>query len=211
MARLIFILLLLVGGTLIMALLADRRGKQDARAARLRSSFLHGTPLGGYTQPLEMREASVGGLFRFRVPKRWREGVDPAGGSTFETGGPASPVLRIRVLALERTDRPGAPAPALADVLRGLRPGAESTVEELPGGRVLLKCLEVPADRKGEQVVYEWHLGAPASPPGLCIAQFSLVLPVAAAAELIVQSDVSLLERELREATLIAGAGAVAG
>jgi hypothetical protein len=198
MARFLFILLLVLAGAVATALVFDHRSKRTARVTRLRSAFLHGTPLGGFATSTEMRDVQVGEL-RFRVPRRWRDG--PSGGeqAVFQVGGPGSPTLLVRLWCLDGAG--AADAAALQAVLRGLRPGRESAVQELAGGAVLLKCLEPTREAGADGVAYEWHLGRAALPNRVQVAQFTLVVTLPAADELTVQSDVSLLEREVRAAS----------
>jgi hypothetical protein len=149
-----------------------------------------------------MRDVVAGGLLRFRVPTRWREEPRTGDSLVFQTGGPASPVLRVHVSTLDGPQ--AADATAVQDVLRGLRPGRETVIQAPPGGPAILKCVEAVRETGRDQAAYEWHLAEALPPRQVRLARFRLTVPMESADELIVQSDVSLLDREVRAARFVA-------
>jgi hypothetical protein len=198
MIRFVLFLLLLIAATLVAALFRDQRGRRDTRVERLRFSFLHGTPLAGYSRTGALTEYSHPGGVRFRVPASWS--VDLG-------GAPSSPVLGGRRLQVEVVDlerAAAAEADSLMTALKGLARDTEQTMELLPNGNVLMKTLEERT--AGEPVVYSWRLGR-ATQSGARVAVFRLAVPIDTAADVIAQSDLAAVDREVRIAAFVEEAG----
>ena len=95
-------------------------------------------------------------------------------------------------------------AGSIAEALKAFEPERQHSVEALPSGAVLLKSL-VPARVAGAPAVsYTWRLAHPGPAGQLRVAVFRLQLPVESASDVIAQSDLGSLDRELREATFSA-------
>ena len=200
MARFILLLLLLVAGALVIALFFDHRSRQDARFDRLRQAFLHGRPLAGYSRPATAVEVVHPDGVQFRAPASWV--VDVVKGERPAVEAPAAGGRRVQVEVIWLQDRAAGP---IADALKALEPERERSLETLPNGHVLAKSL-VPVRTAGGWVAsYTWRLARSEPGGGLRIAVFRLQLPVEAAPDVIAQSDLGTLEREVREATFSSG------
>jgi len=198
MARFIVLLLLVIVGALVIALFFDHRSRRDARIDRLRWSFLHGTPLAGHTRPSNLADVVHAGGMRFRAPTSWT--IEMAENKGAVPAGAPSGARRVHVEVL----RLDGPAPAgtesVVSALKALEAEGERSVELLPNGHVLMKTLEPARNEKGLVASYVWRLGRVSPPRGVEIAVFRLGLPVEMAAEVIAQSDLATLDRQVREA-----------
>jgi hypothetical protein len=203
MARFILLLLLVIAGALVIALFFDRRGRRDAVIDRLRWAFLHGTPLAGYSRAAALKEFVHPGGLRFRAPGSWT--VELADGDRAGPAGVADSGRRVAVEVL-RLDRPATGGTeSVVDALKSLAVDGERSIEVLRSGIVLMKTLEPAHDERGLLASYAWRLARPAPRGGVQIAVLRLRLPVAGAADVIAQSDLATLDREVREATFSEG------
>lgn len=198
MVRFIVLLLLVIVGALVVALFFDHRSRRDARIDRLRWAFLHGSPLAGYTRPSNLAEVVHPGGMRFRAPASWTIEMAESKGAVHAGAPEGARRVRVEVRLLD------GPAPAgtesVAEALKTLEAEGERSVEVLPNGHVLMKTLEPARSEKGLVASYVWRLGRVSPPRGVEIAVFRLGLPVEAAGEVIAQSDLATLDREIREA-----------
>lgn len=199
MARFVLLLLLVIAGALVVALFFDHRGRRDAAIDRLRWSFLHGRPLAGYSRAAALAEFVHPGGIRFRVPASWT--IETAEGDRAVPPGAPEGGRRVRVELLSVESSASSGTESVVAALTSLAVGGERSVEVLPGGSVLMKTLEATRDAAGPLASYAWSLGRAMPPRGVRIATFRLRLPVGAAADVIAQSDLATLEREVREAT----------
>jgi hypothetical protein len=194
MVRLILVLALVgIAGALVRALLLDHRGRRDERMDTLRWTFLHGRPLGGHAPGVALTEFVHPGGLRFRVPASWTVQAD---------GAALRPTGAGRVVELET--RPGAVPGAVdgvAGALRGLRVEGERATETLASGDVIMKAVESSRDGKAVLAVYTWWLGHARPGGAVDMAVFRVRVPVERAPEVIVQSDLAVLDRELRAAS----------
>jgi len=196
-ARFLFPLLLVAAGALVVALIRDRRQREQRRLSSLRGSFLHGSPLGGFSPALGLVDlAAPGDAFRLRLPSTWSGGFESSVAASFDCG--SGRRLRLDLLTVE-------PAPAsrqtLQDSMAALRPEAERSLESLPNGNLLLKYLEAGGP-SADQVVFYWQLARllPSQPALMAVCAFSV--PAEQAGEVFVQADLALLDREIRAASL---------
>ena len=194
MARFVLVVLLVMVGALVVALYFDHRGKRDALFDHLRSAFLHGAPLAGYSRAAAVVEVVHPRGLRFRAPASWTIAMA-------EERGPASSApaggrhVRVEVLDLE-----GRVPGSLQDAVARLAARGPRSVEDLPGGRALVKSVDPVRGRDGLLASYVFRLGR-ATPGGLQVASFIMALPAETAAEVIPQSDLAILDRAVREAT----------
>jgi hypothetical protein len=208
MARFILLVLLVVAGGLVVALFLDHRGRRDAVVDRLRWAFLHGRPLAGYSRATALADFVHPGGLRFRAPASWTvDMTDPGAEAPAATPG-AGRRLSVEVLRLESAGAAG--TESVVDALESLAANGERAVEVLPNGNVLMKTLEAASSEAGALACYAWSLGAAAPPRGVRIATFRLRLPVAAAGDVIAQSDLAIVDREVREAAFADGPSAPA-
>jgi hypothetical protein len=198
MARFVLLLLLVTAGALVIALFFDHRRRHDERIDRLRWTFLHGTPLGGYAGVAALSEFVHPAGMRFRAPASWA--IDTAEGGPSPSG--ASGAGRLVGVELVRLEGLGAGGtPSVVAALESLHVEGERSVETLANGNVLMKTVESVRDGKALLAMYAWRLGHPLPHGGMQIAAFRLRVPVETAAEVIVQSDLAILDREIRGAT----------
>jgi hypothetical protein len=71
----------------------------------------------------------------------------------------------------------------------------------LANGNVLMKTVDATRSGGVEQVVYSWRLGRAVPPRGARIAVFRLSLPIETAPDVIAQSDLATVDREVRSAS----------
>lgn len=195
MARFVLLLLLTLAGALVIALVFDRKSRRDARFDRLRWAFLHGTPLAGYSRAASLVEFVHPGGLRFRAPASWTiEMVD--GERTISAGaGDGGRRVRLEVLQLE-----GPASGSAVEALKNMKAEGERSVEVLPSGHVLMKSVDAVRETRGIFASYTWRLGRAESGRRLELAVFHLRVSVEAAAEVIAQSDLAILDRAVRDA-----------
>jgi hypothetical protein len=195
MVRLIVVLALVgIASALVVALLRDRGERRDEAMDRLRWSFLHGRPLGGRPSSAALTEFAHPSGLSVRLPGSWKVQAD---GAALPPAGP-SRVVELEVL---RPDASAGGIDRVATALRGLRIDGERAVETLAGGDIVMKAVEPSGEAKAVTAVYTWWLGHARTDGGIDIAVFRMRVPVEAAPEVIVQSDLAVLDREVRAAT----------
>jgi hypothetical protein len=204
MARFVLLLLLVVAGALVMALLSDHRGRRDARFDRLRQAFLHGQPLGGTARPVAVVEVVHPGGVRLRAPASWAIDLVERERPVAKAPAAGGRRVRVEVVRLEQCA-----AGSVVDALAALEP--ERSVELLANGHAFVKSVVPVRADGGWAASYAWRLARSEPGGGLRIAVFRLQLPVDSASDVIAQSDLATLEREVREATFSAGPSAIAG
>ena len=198
MVRLLLPLLLVVAGALVVALVRDRRAREVLWLSGLRGSFLHGAPLGGVASIASLTELQApGGWLRLRLPAAWTGGFDEPTMASFDCG--SGRRLRVDLLTVERR---GAAGQALIESLAATRPEPERSLETLAGGHLLLKYLEARGQKPNPQVVFCWQLVRSLSSELARVAVFSFIVPREQAGEVFVRADLSLLDREVRNATI---------
>lgn len=205
MARLILLLLIVTAGALIVALFFDRRGRREGAIDGLRWAFVHGTPAARHPRTASLTDIVHPGGVRFRVPASWE--VEMLPGHREIPDGPRRGGRRVHVEVM-RLEGPGAPAAASAvAALQGLAVEGERSVEVLPNGHALMKTLEVV---RGERIIasYAWRLARISPRQGVQLAVFRIPLTLEAAAEVIAQSDLATMDREVREAAFADGPAA---
>lgn len=195
---LILACLVLSAGALVRALLRDRGQRQRDRLAGLRASFLHGAPIGLDVRPPGLREALYRGLVRFHVPASWVEEGASSGGIAYFNPSRAW-TLRVELVSIQREGT--VDTDAVAAALGSLKPDLERTVEILASGLVLMKCLDAAREDGHELLHYSWRLGQPLSEGRARIALFTLSAPESRGEDVVLRSDLSTLEREIRAAT----------
>ena len=200
MVRLLLPLLLLVAGALVVALVRDRRAREVLWLSGLRGSFLHGALLGGVASIGSLTELQAPGgrlRLRLRLPAAWTGGFDEPTTASFDCG--SGRRLRVDLLTVERR---GATGQALIESLSATRPEPERSLETLAGGHLLLKYLEARGQKPNPQVVFCWQLVRSLSSELARVAVFSFIVPREQAGEVFVRADLSLLDREVRNATI---------
>ena len=203
MARLILLLLVVTAGALVIALLFDRRGRREAAIDGLRWAFVHGTPPARYTHPATLAHFEHPGGVRFRAPAAWD--VQMARGDREFSAPPPGDARRV-VVAVMRLEPTGASTDASAvGALNGLAVESERSVEVLPNGNALMKTLEVVRGERGASASYAWRLARTSSARGVQLAVFRIDLPLDAATDVIAQSDLATMDREVREAQFADG------
>ena len=198
MARFVLLLLLLLAGALMIALVFDHRGRREARIDRLRSAFLHGRPLAGHSRAASLVEFVHPRGMRFRAPASWT--IEMVDGERTVTMGAAAGGRRVRVEVLRLE---GQPSGSAVDALKSQEAEGERSVEVLPSGHALMKSIDTVRDTHGVVASYTWRLVREESGRRLEIAVFRLRLSVESAGEVIEQSDLTTLDREVREARFI--------
>jgi hypothetical protein len=195
MARFVLLLVLALAGALVIALVFDHKNRRDTRFDRLRWAFLHGTPLAGYARAASLVEFVHPGGLRFRAPASWT--IEPGDGErTVRTGAAeGGRHVRLEVVHLE-----GPASGSAVEVLKSLQAEGERSVEVLPNGHALMKSVDAVRDARGVFASFTWRLGRAESGRQLQLAVFRLRLPIDAAGEVIAQSDLATLDREVREA-----------
>jgi hypothetical protein len=166
-------------------LLSDhRRRRRAAVLDPLRSAFLHGAPLAPDVRVLALQEIDCAGL-RLSLPASWRLDRCDAG-----MDGRLDPAGRItlRIEALLGTGGQ-----------RLERPAEDASSAALADGARLTKRLSLAAAAGQEALIYEWILRwADEEPP--MTYRLLLTMPLAAAGDVLRQSDVTAVERAVREA-----------
>jgi hypothetical protein len=201
MARFVLVLLLVIAGALVIALVFDHRRRRDDRLSRLRWTFLHGTPLAGHARAVTLSELEHPGGMRFRAPASWI--IETADGARLSGAPGAGRLVRVELVRLE--GQSPAAAPSVVAALQSLDVEGERSVETLANGNALMKTVESATGDKALSAVYAWRLGHPLAQGGMQIAVFRLRVPVETAGEVIVQSDLAILDREIRAATFAEG------
>lgn len=198
MLRFLFPLLLAVAGALVLALFRDRREREQRRLASLRGSFLHGSPLGGFSPPRGLAElVAPGDVLHFRLPFAWSGGFEDPATASFDCG--SGRRLRLDLLTLEA---PQASRQTLLDSLGALKPEPERSLESLPNDSLLLKYLETRGQAPHQRIVFCWHLARLLPSRQAQMAVFAFAVPAGQAGEVFVQADLALLDREVRAARL---------
>jgi hypothetical protein len=202
MIRLLVLLLLFAAaGTLVLALLRDRRHRQSQLLAKLRSAFLHGAPLAAPVRAASLREiAAPGGQLRFRLPETWVEESGAKGGLSFRDRSTEGRTLRLE-LQTSTWPEP-VDAATVAATFGQTLPEKERSIEPLSNGNVLMRWLEESRDGSRELAVYRWRLGRPLPPHEVRIALFSLAVAAEQARDVVVQADLASIEREIRNAEM---------
>jgi hypothetical protein len=198
MARFVLLLLLVVAGALVIALVFDNKSRRDTRFDRLRWAFLHGRPLAGYSRPASLMEFVHPGGMRFRAPASWA--IEMVDGERTISAGTADGGRRVRIEVL-RLEGPA--SGSAVEALKSLEAEGERSVEVLPNGHALMKSLDAVRDARAVLASYTWHLGRAEPGRRLEIAVFRLRLSVESAGEVIAQSDLATLDREVREASFV--------
>ena len=193
----LLVLLLVVAAALVVALLRDHRRRRDERIDHLRWTFLHGQPLAGHARAAALTEFVHPSGMRFRAPASWSMRM----GDTAVAPAGASRVVEVEIVRLDAPAGIAAGGDAVAAALRALKVEGERSVEALPSGNVLMKAVESAGDGKAAVAVYVWRLGHACAGGGIDLAVFRVRVGVEAAAEVIVQSDLAVLDREIRAAT----------
>lgn len=193
MARFVLLLLLLLAGALMIALVFDHRGRRDARIDRLRAAFLHGRPLAAHSRAASLVEFVHPRGLRFRAPASWT--IEMVDGERTVTVGAMAGGRRVRVEVLRLAGQASA-----VEALKSQEAESERSVEVLPSGHALMKSIDTVRDTRGVLASYTWRLGCEESGRRLEIAVFRLRLSVESAGEVIEQSDLATLDREVREA-----------
>lgn len=202
MARLLILVVLAVAGLfLVRALLRDHGDRQRDRLGALRAAFLHGSPLGLDARPPGLRATTYRGIVSFQVPGSWIEEKTPSGGSEYFDAS-RSWTLRLELLSLQRESP--VDAAALAETLGELKPRLERTVEVLPTGLVLMKCVDGAQEDGRDLLLYSWRLGQPLPEGRARVALFTLSVPGARALDVLLRADLTTLEREIRAASFLA-------
>lgn len=207
MIRLLLLLAALVGATVYASRLLERRRRD--RLAIVRSAFLVTRAEGANHEPA--RDASLrSGAVRLRIPAGWAEEYPDSDHATFRDPTTPGRVLRVASELAAGADSRGQ---LLA------RAGNEaSTVEELPAGRLLLKCLDTGREPGQDTLVFRWLTAeavasaatapspASSSPTGPAtagrtrVATFALSLPDSAAFDPLSRELLAFVEREVRAA-----------
>jgi hypothetical protein len=189
MARLVLVLLLLAAAALVAALVRDNRARREERIDHLRWTFLHGQPLGASPRAVAFAEVAHPSGLRFRTPASWTVRIGNAG--------PAPPGAgRVVEVAVQRLEGRAARDGDVGAALRALAVEGERSVETRPSGNVVMKAVESARDGKAVLAAYSWWL-AEARGEGIDVAVFRVRVPVEAAAEIIVQSDLAVLDIEV--------------
>jgi hypothetical protein len=200
MARLVLLLLLVIAGALVVALVKDRRSRREAAIDGLRWAFVHGTPRSS-SRPATLTDVVHPGGVRFRAPASWEVAMVP-GAREVPDAPPGTSGRRVLV----EVKRLGPAASAVA-ALEGLAVEGERSVEALPNGNALMKTLEVV---RGERAIacYAWRLALISPDGGVRLAVFRIPLTLEAADDVIAQSDLATMDREVREAMFADGPAA---
>jgi hypothetical protein len=194
MARLVVLLVFVViAVALVVALFRDHRQRRDERLDRLRWTFLHGQPLAGHAQAAALSAFVHPAGARFRAPGSWSVRTGEAAAA------PAGAGRRVEMEVL-RLDAVAGSIDLVATAMRGVTVEGERSVETLANGNVLMKAVSSSRDQKVALAVYTWWLGRARTEGGIEVAVFRVRVPVEAAAEVIVQSDLAVLDREIRAA-----------
>lgn len=197
MARFLFPLLLMVAGALVVALIRDRRQRQQRRLSSLRGSFLHGSPLAGSSPARGLLELTApGDALRLRLPSAWSGGFEGSASASFDCGSG-----RRLHLDLVTVDPAQASRETLRDSLAALKPEGERSLESLPSGNLLLKYLEARGQNP-DQIVFYWRLARLLPSQRALTAVCAFSVPAEQAGEVFVQTDLALLDREIRAASL---------
>jgi hypothetical protein len=195
MIRPFFLALILLTMTLVIrALVRDQhRRRQETLVARLRSAFLHGTPLAPEVRVAAVQEHEWSGL-RISLPAGWRA----------ERGEGATPRFAIDPAGEVFLDIEGAP--------RSEAEGDESSSARdampvlLPTGAWLIKRLSVTRSHADGRLAYEWSLCWAPDTPQRRDFRLRLTMPLGAASDILRESDVAVVDRVAREARLISAA-----
>jgi hypothetical protein len=137
-----------------------------------------------------------GGIVNFSIPSGWVEEYEPDGGAVFYEDSPNSGTLRLNVITFESPD--GIDAVAISD---NFRDSARGEVFHLPNGNVIQKYTKSAIDDAVEIVIYYWEVGNPVPPTSGRIAIFSYTILSSQVKDAKTKEEVSLLEREVMEAT----------
>jgi hypothetical protein len=195
MIRSLFLALILLTMTLVIrALVRDqRRRRQETLVARLRSAFLHGTPLAPEVRVASVQEHEWSGL-RFSLPAGWRAERGEATTPRFAID-PAGDVF----LDIEAPPRSGAESDESSS--------AQDAISVLlPTGARLIKRLSVTGSHPDERLAYEWSLCWAPDTPQRRDFRLRLTMPLGAASDILRESDVAAVDRVAREARFVSAA-----
>jgi hypothetical protein len=190
MIRLVLIALVLgLAGSYVIWSLEKRRLE---RVAQLRAAFLALPP--GEAGPqaarkdVHLRNATV----RLRVPEAWGEEYPDAASARFSDRSGSRRRLEVAGTTM------AAPT-SLADALRTRASGA-STLETLPSGALLVKCVSAARDGDADFVRFTWLVGRPLPAERAAVATFTLSVPFATAHDVLTRTEVMACEHEVRAA-----------
>jgi hypothetical protein len=189
--RLILIALILgLTGSYVIWSLEKRRLE---RVAQLRAAFLALPPAAGppaARKDVHLRNATV----RLRVPEAWSEEYPDAASARFSDRGGSRRKLEVAGTTM-------AAPPSLADALRARASGA-TTLETLPSGALLVKCVSAARDGDADVVRFTWLVGRSLPAERAAVATFTMSVPAAAAHDVLTRTEVMACEHEVRAAEI---------
>jgi hypothetical protein len=189
--RLLLLLAVVIVVSLWWARLSARRSRD--RLALVRATFLAGPGRPPERSPDLKDVALRGATVALRVPRDWAEEYPDEDHASFRDPGSPGRVLRV---ACEDIAPEGRGARAVLQE----RAGATATsLQDLVGGHVLLKCADSVREGGEDRVALRWLIAAP-GPRHTRLATFTLTVPERAGLDPLTGDVVALLEREIRAA-----------
>jgi hypothetical protein len=164
------------------------------RVAQLRAAFLALPSAAAVPharrKDVHLRNTTV----RVRVPEAWAEEYPDAASARFSDRGGSRRRLEVAGETI------GAP-PSLADALRARAFGA-TTLETLPSGALLVKCVSAAREGDADIVRFTWLVGRLLPAERAAVATFALCVPFATAHDVLTRTEVLACEHEVRTAEI---------
>ena len=140
-----------------------------------------------------------GGVVVFRIPSDWVEEYDDYTGGVFYSEASDLDTLRLSITTASNPNPIS--LPMLADFLGRFGPATGKALETLPTGNVLLNYVEKANDQGDDILVHFWLIGNLVTPNNIRIANFSFTCLASQTGSEYLNEVISLLDREIRQAT----------
>lgn len=176
-------------------------GRRRDRLALVRATFL-ASPSRPPERSPDLKDVALrGATVALRIPRHWAEEYPDEDHASFRDPGSPGRVLRV---ACEEVAPGGRSTRAVLQERAG---ATASSLQDLAGGHVLLKCADSVREGGEDKVALRWLVAAP-GPARTRLATFTLTVPEGNGLDPLTGDVVALLEREIRAARVERGAGA---
>jgi len=189
MIRLLLLILVLAGCGFYMNRVIGQRRRE--RLAQVRAAFLLGVKAPREHHPPLKDAVLRNDAVRLRLPKYWAEEYPDENHASFRD--PVNPQRVLRVESAAVAAEPG----SLRTLLEGRAGREATTLEDLPGGRLLLRSVDASSENGQDLVVFRWLSASPLPPSGARLATFTLSVPEKTAFDPLVQNVVAMLDLEI--------------
>ena len=188
MIRLLVLVLVLIGcGVYVSRMIRKRRSE---RLAQARAAFLARVNAPREHRPTFKEAVLRNGAVRMRLPAHWAEEYPDEDHASFHDPGNPQRVLRVKSAAVAAPD-------GLRSLLQGHAGREATTIEDLPGGCLILRSVDASRGDGQDLVVFRWLLASPLPPSGARLATFTLSLPEKTVFDPLAQNVVAMLDSEI--------------